>query len=267
LDSVSYNSVGQFNVSSEITAFGALNKNRELTVADEILNQKIISNLDLQTANEKNINTKNSNLELNVANSKNIRKSNLELQIANEKNCRDIDFDSVAKFLVETNGGSENFADWKANARAVDLNVNFDAKWGSGESNLFFPYPSNYVGQFACSESETRALVDITNSISPTVTLSYHARGEVIYHGFDGVFPFAQVAEKIASSTGYALESSRGSAGGYKDWFVATRRKLGLTIEVGKDATPCDELEDYLYCMRKQNAEVLDIATQLATNC
>ncbi|MEG2414033.1 MAG: M14 family zinc carboxypeptidase, partial [Clostridia bacterium] len=238
------------------------------------------SNLELNVANEKN--AKNSNLELNAANSKNIRKSNLELNVANEKNAknsnlelqtasekdyRDIDFDSVAKFLVETNGGSENFADWKANARAVDLNVNFDAKWGSGESNLFFPYPSNYVGQFACSESETRALVDITNSISPTVTLSYHARGEVIYHGFDGVFPFAQVAEKIASSTGYALESSRGSAGGYKDWFVATRRKLGLTIEVGKDATPCDELEDYLYCMRQQNAEVLDIATQLATNC
>ena len=34
---------------------------------------------------------------------------------------------------------------WKANARGVDLNVNFPARWGTGESNTFTKSSQNYV--------------------------------------------------------------------------------------------------------------------------
>lgn len=35
-------------------------------------------------------------------------------------------------FLLDVNGGNTDFSLWKANARAVDLNVNYNAKWGEG---------------------------------------------------------------------------------------------------------------------------------------
>ena len=51
---------------------------------------------------------------------------------------------------------------YKANANGVDLNVNFDAKWGSGESNLTTINDENYIGKHPFSESETKALRDFT---------------------------------------------------------------------------------------------------------
>ena len=40
---------------------------------------------------------------------------------------------------------------WKANAKGVDLNVNFDARWGKGRRNVFSPAAENYVGPMPCS--------------------------------------------------------------------------------------------------------------------
>ena len=45
---------------------------------------------------------------------------------------------SRADFLRGLNGG-EDFSLWKANANGVDLNVNFDARWGAGIKNVFSP--------------------------------------------------------------------------------------------------------------------------------
>lgn len=142
------------------------------------------------------------------------------------------------KFLLSING-SDNFDLWKANANAVDLNVNFDAKWGTGKSNVFKPAPENYVGKFANSEPETRALIDLTLDIKPSATISYHCKGEVIYHSFgqkgeqkvrDNLF-----AKEIAGVCGYQLANAKNSVGGYKDWCVEKLKIPALTIEVGQD--------------------------------
>lgn len=170
----------------------------------------------------------------------------------------------LATFLRDVNGGSENFGEWKANARAVDINVNFFARWGEGAQNVNYPSPGNYIGAYPESEPETRALVEVTKQALPSVTLSYHARGEVIYKGFGCVDSYQQHAAKIANVTGYPLENSYDSAGGYKDWYVATTTKLGLTIEVGNNTTPYPQLEGELGQMLEQNKNVLDIATAAA---
>ena len=47
--------------------------------------------------------------------------------------------------IVYLNGG-EDFSLWKANARAVDLNVNFPSGWGTGARNVRSPAPANYIG-------------------------------------------------------------------------------------------------------------------------
>ncbi len=171
---------------------------------------------------------------------------------------------SLKDFLFDVNGGSDDFSLWKANARAVDLNVNFNARWGEGAQNVFYPAPANFVGQHPFSEFESKALRDLTERVKPSVTLSYHAKGNVIYKGFGCVDPNLNCAQKISDSTGYPLLNSYNSAGGYKDWYVATFQKLGLTIEVGDDSTPYSQLINFLPQIYEQNKNVLNIATKCA---
>lgn len=171
---------------------------------------------------------------------------------------------SLKDFLLEVNNGSNNFSLWKANARAVDLNVNFNARWGEGAQNVTYPSPANYIGQFPFSEYENMALRTLTERVKPSVTLSYHAKGNVIYKGFGCIDPDVECAQRIADSTGYPLLDSSDSAGGYKDWYVATFQKLGLTIEVGDNDTPYDKLIDFLPQIYEHNENVLNIATECA---
>lgn len=152
-----------------------------------------------------------------------------------------VDFISSQKqrdFLTAVNNGYD-FALWKANANAVDINVNFDAEWGTGASNVTFPSSANYIGTHAMSECETVALADFTQKINPDYVISYHAKGQEIYWQF---FQDEQTkardfryANYVAKYTGYTLKDQTKSAGGYKDWCV---QKLGIpaiTVEVGDD--------------------------------
>lgn len=140
--------------------------------------------------------------------------------------------------LLTINGGSD-FSLWKANADGVDLNVNFDARWGEGVKNGFFKSSENYVGKYPLCARETRALVAFTKRIKPCVTLSYHLKGEEIYWEFGQKshrkFRDKRYAEAIAKYTGYKIKSSSGSVGGYKDWCVESLKIPAFTIEVGND--------------------------------
>lgn len=170
--------------------------------------------------------------------------------------------ESLRNFLLQVNGGSYDFSLWKANARAVDLNVNFNAKWGTGAQNVDYPSPSDYVGMYPRSEPETRALCDFTEKIQPSLTLSYHAKGNVIYRGFECVNPYPQLAEQISASTGYPAYSSSGSSGGYKDWYVTTAYKPGLTVEVGESEWSYPQIQDNMDIVLAANRQVLDICAR-----
>lgn len=128
---------------------------------------------------------------------------------------------------------------YKANARQVDLNVNFDANWGDGAKNVRYKATENYIGEYPFSESETRALRDFTLSVKPDVTVSYHSKGEEIYWEFfqNGVLRARdyEIAAAVSAATGYPLKSAGRSAGGYKDWCIQKLRIPALTIEVGSD--------------------------------
>ena len=140
--------------------------------------------------------------------------------------------------LQEINGG-DDFTLWKANAEGVDLNVNFDAKWGEGEQNVFSAAPQNYVGAEPFSAAESRALADFTTRINPVVTLSYHLKGEEVYYEFfqnpRRLKRDKRYAEAISSYTGYPVKTVGGSVGGYKDWCIDKLHIPSYTIEVGAD--------------------------------
>ncbi len=141
--------------------------------------------------------------------------------------------------LLKINGG-EDFRLFKANANAVDLNVNFDARWGTGGSNVRTPATANYIGPEHFSEPETRVLRDFTLEIMPSATLSWHTKGEEIYYEFHQSFAAKlrdkRLAKVLSKSTGYPLVTVKNSAGGYKDWCIEKLRIPAFTIEVGPDA-------------------------------
>ncbi len=138
---------------------------------------------------------------------------------------------------------------WKANARGVDLNCNFDADWGSGRLNTAERGGENCIGYYPFSEAETAALRDFTLKIRPFVTLSFHTKGEEIYWQYDGAGD-SRGAQILSAATGYESKIIYGSAGGYKDWCI---KKLGIpayTIECGFDglAHPITELQHLKKC-------------------
>lgn len=128
---------------------------------------------------------------------------------------------------------------YKANGNGVDLNVNFDADWGTGTSNVFIRSSENYVGKQPFSECETSALKSFTLAAAPDVTVSYHSKGEEIYYAFSQDKKRLKrdkgIAEKLSDVTGYALKFTVGSAGGYKDWCIDKLKIPAFTVEVGDD--------------------------------
>ena len=147
---------------------------------------------------------------------------------------------------------------WKANARGVDLNVNFDADWGSGRLNVKTRGSENCIGDCPFSECETAALRDFTLLIRPYVTFSFHTKGEEIYWRYDGLGDI-RGAEILSSVTGYKSKIIYGSAGGYKDWCIKKLHIPSYTIECGSD-----ELEHPITDLRKLRKcyKVLKIFTE-----
>ncbi len=128
---------------------------------------------------------------------------------------------------------------YKANGRGVDLNVNFDARWGTGEKNVLFCGAENFIGEHPFSEPETCALRDFTLKIKPDATISYHSKGEEIYYEFfqerERLKRDFYLAKAVQKETGYLIKSTPFSSGGYKDWCIEKLKIPALTIEVGDD--------------------------------
>lgn len=175
--------------------------------------------------------------------------------------------DDLRKFLVELNP-SLDFSLWKANARAVDLNVNFPARWGTGKSNLREPNFQNYIGRSAGSEKETQSLMNFTRKIKPDLTLSFHSKGEVIYYDFHQRFADKvrdkKIAKVVSRSTGYSIEPTGKSAGGYKDWCIQELKIPSLTIEVGSNSLPHPiKLENLPQIWQKNENVIIDLLDYL----
>ncbi len=140
---------------------------------------------------------------------------------------------------------------WKANARGVDLNCNFDAEWGHGRLNTTRRGGENCIGDFPFSEPETIALRDFTLKIRPFVTLSFHTKGEEIYWEFCGRGDI-RGAEIISTVTGYEVKRIYGSAGGYKDWCIQKLKIPAYTIECGSDGLthPITKIKNLKKCYK-----------------
>lgn len=136
--------------------------------------------------------------------------------------------------------GARNTTIWKANARGVDLNRQFDyrfkyvKKWKKGAYAL-------YGGKKPVSENETKALVQLVNEVNPKAVVNYHAMGNVIYCKYGGPKKVQKKVYKLAgeirSLTGYSYMGLDRSPG-FANWLVCKKGIPSCTVEIGMYSTP-----------------------------
>ncbi|HHX62391.1 MAG TPA: peptidase M14 [Epulopiscium sp.] len=133
------------------------------------------------------------------------------------------------------------FKSWKANINGVDLNRNYPTKHPDNPGSKVVG-AENYKGITLLSEPETQALTKLCEERLFDGSISYHSSGEIIFWHFNQkeVLRDYQIAQAVAKATGYSLvkkgNPSRGN--GFKDWFVETYEKPGLTIEISPYVGP-----------------------------
>ena len=159
------------------------------------------------------------------------------------------------KFLININHGSTDFSLWKANIRAVDLNVNFDAGWGQGRSNLTIMAPANYIGPEPHSEPENRALLRLIQRFNPTTSLALHAKGNIIYYSR---LEDKLTAEHLANITNYKAELSTGSYGGLTDYLALRCNIPSYTIELGDDKFEHPLTQKHLTAIMPALTQIID---------
>ncbi len=151
---------------------------------------------------------------------------------------------------------------WQANARGVDINHNFDAKW---QMVADAPAPTKYGGEYPESEPETKAIAELVRKENFDMMLAFHSQGREIYYDFDGMTGkrSVEIAQKMAEKSGYAVCVPEGSAafGGCKDWFIKEFGREGFTVEIGAGKNPlpmsmldevCEENERLILCVMNE---------------
>ena len=149
---------------------------------------------------------------------------------------------------LEMNGSRAGFpANWKADIRGVDLNLQYPAGWEDARRIKFSqgytkPGPRDYVGSAPLTEPESRAVYDYSLRNPFDLSLSYHTQGQVIYWKYDGFDPphSRAIGKRLAALSGYALELTppESAYAGYKDWFIQQFDRPGYTVEAGLGVSP-----------------------------
>jgi len=136
---------------------------------------------------------------------------------------------------------------WKANARGVDINHNFDAGWTQlremeKKKGIDGPAPTQYGGPAPESEPETKLLTALCRQENFRHVLAYHSQGEEIYwhYGENNPQNAFLMGRILAVASGYSLSMPSGLAshGGFKDWFIDEFHRPGFTVEIGKGQNP-----------------------------
>ena len=139
--------------------------------------------------------------------------------------------DPLDKYLVR----------WKANARGVNLNQNFDANWLEAKGSAEVPSYSYYSGAYPESELESSALARLFRSRSYKAVINYHSMGEVIYWDIENNKVREKsrfLANNMLALTGYQMLYS-GEGGGFKDYVqLYGSGTPSVTLEVGKGEAP-----------------------------
>ncbi|MFD1736538.1 M14 family metallopeptidase [Bacillus salitolerans] len=144
--------------------------------------------------------------------------------------------------VLEINGGSHDFRNWKANIRGVDLNNQYPSYWEieKGRKEPKSPAPRDYPGDAPLSEPESIAIAELTKTSDFSMVVAFHTQGKEIYWGYLNHEP--PIAESIVNEfervSGYKAVKDIDSHAGFRDWFILTYRRPGYTVELGEGVNP-----------------------------
>lgn len=135
---------------------------------------------------------------------------------------------------------------FKSNFNGVDLNRQFPYKfeeYKKSAKNPKRPASEDWCGTAPLSEPETAALADFTAELLPSVALSVHCTGNVIFSMAMKTVPeIESFGKKLATAGKLTLSYPSGNdMVGYVDWLGAEYKKYGIlpyTIELGKPGEP-----------------------------
>lgn len=126
-----------------------------------------------------------------------------------------------------------DYTGWEANARGVDLRLNFDAGWESSGG----PRAEGYAGPRAMSEPEARAVANFCTAFDLKQLFVFGSGPEQIgYRSGDTPVRSRLMAQVLAGSCGLKV-SELPSAGGMKDWFIQEMNRPAFSVGLGSSAT------------------------------
>jgi g-D-glutamyl-meso-diaminopimelate peptidase len=145
--------------------------------------------------------------------------------------------------VIRMNGGfSDDFSQWKANIRGVDLNNQFPAKWEVERARKIpkAPAPRDFPGFAPLTEPEAKAMAALTEESDFDMILAFHTQGKEIYWGYEGFEPSEaeETVKEFAKTSGYQAVKYIDSHAGYRDWFIQTWKRRGYTVELGEGVNP-----------------------------
>ncbi|MBP1989307.1 M14 family metallopeptidase [Paenibacillus eucommiae] len=146
------------------------------------------------------------------------------------------------KELLDWNGGSADFRNWKSNIRGVDLNDQFPAHWEEERLRRasLGPGERDYGGPSPLSEPEAAAMAHFTCMHDFELVIALHTQGQEIYWNYRDMEPLGSrsIASLFAAASGYKSVRLSGSDAGYKDWFIQQFKRPGFTVEIGLGTNP-----------------------------
>ncbi|EMT47157.1 carboxypeptidase [Anoxybacillus flavithermus AK1] len=144
--------------------------------------------------------------------------------------------------VLHINEGNDDFSQWKANIRGVDLNNQFPAKWEVEKERKIpkVPAPRDFPGFLPLTEPEAQAMAELTIKRDFFKVLAFHTQGKEIYWGYEQCEPLEAEEEvnEFAKWSGYTPVRYIDSHAGYRDWFIFNWKRRGYTIELGEGVNP-----------------------------
>ena len=144
--------------------------------------------------------------------------------------------------VLRINKGNDDFSQWKANIRGVDLNNQFPAKWEIEKERKIpkAPAPRDFPGFLPLTEPEAQAMAELTTKRDFFKVLAFHTQGKEIYWGYEQCEPLEAEEEvnEFARWSGYKPVRYIDSHAGYRDWFIFNWKRRGYTIELGEGVNP-----------------------------
>ena len=108
------------------------------------------------------------------------------------------------------------YRSWKANARGVDINRNFDFGWYDSPTDSL-PASMSFKGFSPISEPESKALADYAKRIKPEAVLAFHTQGEQFFFSTPDA-KACEIATKLVESTGFEPQPIDPPYGSFQDF-------------------------------------------------